>query len=44
METTGSNRKLAAILMADVASYGQLMVDDEPQTVRRSMRRPAPSK
>ena len=27
-------RTLAAILMADVANYGQLMGDDEPQTVR----------
>ena len=27
-------RTLAAILMADVAKYGQLMGDDEPQTVR----------
>ncbi len=28
-------RTLAAILMADVANYGQLMGDDEPQTVPR---------
>ena len=27
-------RTLAAILMADVAAYGQLMGDDEPATVR----------
>ena len=41
METTDAKRTLATILMADVASYGQLMGDDEPQTVRRSMRRQA---
>lgn len=27
-------RTLAAILMADVANYGQLMGDDEPQTLQ----------
>ncbi len=27
-------RTLAAILMADEANYGQIMGDDEPQTVR----------
>ena len=27
-------RRLAAILIADVANYGQLMGDDEPHTVR----------
>ena len=35
-------RTLAAILMADVANYGQLMGDGEPQTVGtiRSIGRP----
>ena len=31
-ETTG-RRKLAAILMADVANYGRLTEEDEPRTV-----------
>ena len=33
MEPTGTKRKLAAILMADVAGYSRLMQQDETTTV-----------
>ncbi len=35
METTGSNRRLAAILMADVVGYSRLMGRDEDDTIER---------
>ena len=35
MEPTGSNRKLAAILMADVVGYSRLMGRDQDDTIER---------
>ena len=34
MESTGTKRRLAAIMMADVVGYSRLMGDDEAATVR----------
>ena len=35
MEPTGTNRKLAAILMADGVGYSRLMGRDEDETIER---------
>ena len=35
MEPTGTKRKIAAIVMADVVGYSRLMGVDEDDTVRR---------